>query len=98
VEITKEEIIKAVKENNIFESKLFNHVWLVGSFTNDKATEKSDIDFLIDYNDRELEKINVVDWYNVQNFIEKKFNRPAQLIPLDVFEKIGETNYGIRIK
>ncbi len=98
MDTTKEKIINAVKENNIFKSKLFNHVWLVGSFAKDKATEKSDIDFLIDYNVSEIENNTLTSRARALDFIENTFNRPAQFIPSDVFEKLGETNYGIRIK
>ncbi len=85
--LTKEEIIQGVKDGQIFESNLFTKVWLVGSFARNEATEKSDIDFLIEYNIDEIEKANVNGWYTVQDFIEKKFNRPAQLISTDAYEK-----------
>ena len=96
--LTKEDILNAVKESDIFKSNLFNHVWLIGSFAKDKATEKSDIDFLVDYNIEEIETNALTSRYNALDFIENTFNRTAQFIPSDVFEKLGEPNYGIQIK
>lgn len=85
--LTKEEIIQVVTEANIFESKLFTKVWLAGSFARNEATEKSDIDFLIEYNIDEINTQTTTDWSNAIGFIEKTFNRRAQLISTEAYER-----------
>ncbi len=83
--LTKEEIIQAVTDADIFKSKLFTHVWLVGSFARDEATEKSDIDFLIDYDISEIENNPLTDWARALDFIENTFHCRAQFIPSEAY-------------
>lgn len=85
--LTKEDIIQQVTDAKIFDSNIFAKVWLVGSFARNEATEKSDIDFLIEYNTDEINENTVTYWSNAINFIEKTFNRTAQLIPTDAYAK-----------
>jgi|GEM_PF-4209352 len=89
--LTKEEIIQQVTDAKIFDGKLFTNVWLVGSFARNEATEKSDIDFLIEYNIPEIEYGNIDGWHKAIVFIEKTFNRTAQLIPTDAYAKFGNS-------
>lgn len=89
--LTKEEIIQSVINANIFESKLFTKVWLVGSFARNEATDKSDIDFLIEYNIPEIEESNMYVWSNALSFIEKKFKRDVQFISTDAYERFGNS-------
>jgi predicted nucleotidyltransferase len=83
--LTKEEIIQTVIEANIFDSNIFTKVWLAGSFARNEATEKSDIDFLIEYDIDKINSETVTHWTNAIIFIEKTFNRKAQLISTEAY-------------
>ena len=95
--LTKESIIQQVSDANIFESNIFTYVWLVGSFARNEATEKSDIDFLIEYDIDKINSETVTHWTNAISFIEKTFNRKAQMISTEAYHKF-ENSREILIK
>ncbi|MEO8761341.1 MAG: nucleotidyltransferase domain-containing protein [Bacteroidia bacterium] len=73
-------------------------MWLIGSFAKDKSHEKSDIDFLIEYNESEMSSSNLDAWANSINSLERHFNREVQFIPSDRFPEMDLDKEAIKIK
>lgn len=53
---------------------------LFGSFFNDQASEKSDVDLLVEF---ESEKKTFTNFFNLLFFLEALFGRPVELVTLE---------------
>jgi len=73
----KEEILDFLRKNKSFFKKEFgiDGIKLFGSFARDEATLESDIDILIDMEDKDFDK-----WFDFKDLLEKEFNRKVDVL------------------
>lgn len=78
--ITKEEILGFLRENRSFFEKEFgaSNFILFGSYARDEATEKSDIDLLIDMDKKSFDKR-----FKLKELLEKEFEKKVDLLYKD---------------
>lgn len=78
--LTKEYIIHFLKSNKKFLQKEFeiDEIILFGSYARDEATEKSDVDILIEAKNKNFDKK-----FDLKEFLEKEFNKKVDLAYID---------------
>jgi len=73
------------KSRNIFSKKPFYDVYLVGSYADGKATEQSDIDFVVDFDETKIKSLRELDEVAIN--LEKTFGKRVHLL----FQDMGLT-------
>jgi len=80
-EITKSEIIDFLEKNkDVINSYGVRKIGLFGSFVKNMQKEKSDIDFLVEF---ENDKLTYDNYINLAFFLEDKFTRKIDLVTSD---------------
>jgi len=75
--LSKEEILDFLRKNKpLFKEKFgIDAIKLFGSFARDEATAESDIDILIDMQEKDFDK-----WFDFKDLLEKEFNRKVDVL------------------
>ena len=84
--MNKEEILERLRENKEKIKKFgVKRIGVFGSFVRDKATEKSDIDIIVEF---DLESLTFDKYLAFEEFLKSLFSREVDIITKDGLESI----------